>query len=452
MNIIIVGCGKVGYTLVEQLNGEEHNIVVIDAKEEKVRAITEQVDVMGVVGNGTSYQTLVDAGIARADLLIAVTGSDEQNLLCCVIARKTGKCKTIARVRSPLYNYEIPFLKDALGLEMIVNPEFASGSDIARIFQFPSAVKVDTFAKGRVEMLHFRVTKDSLLNNYQVVDIKNKLKCDILVCMVTRGEEVLIPGPDFVFQEGDFVAIAGTPAKATMFFRKIGFGVEKIRTAMIVGGGTISYYLARRLLLIGVETKIIERDMKRCQELSELLPNATIICGDVTDKRLLAQEGIATVDGFAALTGMDEENILLSLYAKQVSKAKVVTKINRINFISVLNEIKLDSITYPSLLTADMIIRYARSMNESLNSNVENLYKLEDGRAEALEFYIKEASEVTDMPLQDLKIRKNILICGINRKGQIIIPGGQDELKVGDTVVVVLTHARLHDIRDILEG
>ena len=452
MNIIIVGCGKVGYTLVEQLNGEEHNIVVVDEREDKVSSITEQVDVMGVVGNGASYQTLVEAGISEADLLIAVTGSDEQNLLCCVIARKTGKCKTIARVRSPLYNNEIPFLKDALGLDMIVNPEFASGSEIARIFQFPSAVKVDTFAKGRVELLHFRVTKDSLLNNYTLIDIRTKLKCDILVCLVTRGDEVLMPRPDFVFQEGDVLAIAATPTKANMFFQKIGVGIGKIRTAMILGGGTIAYYLARRLLLIGVDTKIIERDMTRCQELSELLPRATIICGDVTDRRLLMQEGIATVDGFAALTGMDEENILLSLFAKQVSHAKVVTKVNRINFIGVLSEIKLDSITYPSLLTADMIIKYARSMNESMNSNVENLYKLEDGKAEALEFYIKEPSEVTDIPLQDLKIRKNILICGINREGQIIIPGGQDVLQVGDTVVVVLTHARLHDIKDILEG
>ncbi|MBR1931061.1 MAG: Trk system potassium transporter TrkA [Lachnospiraceae bacterium] len=451
MNIIIVGCGKVGYTLVEQLNGEEHNIVVVDEREDKVSSITEQVDVMGIVGNGASYQTLVEAGIAQTDLLIAVTGSDEQNLLCCVIARKTGNCKTIARVRSPIYNYEIPFLKDALGLEMIVNPEFASGSEIARIFQFPSAVKVDTFAKGRVELLHFRVAKDSLLNNYELINIRTKLKCDILVCMVTRGDEVLIPRADFVFREGDVVAIAATPTKATNFFRKIGVGMEKIRTAMILGGGTIAYYLARRLLLIGVETKIIERDLARCQELSELLPRATIICGDVTDRRLLMQEGLATVDGFAALTGMDEENILLSLFAKQVSHAKVVTKVNRINFIGVLNEIQLDSITYPSLLTADMIIKYARSMNESMNSNVENLYKLEDGKAEALEFYIKEVSEVTDVPLQDLKIRKNILICGINRNGQIIIPGGQDVLKVGDTVVVVLTHARLNDIRDILE-
>lgn len=451
MNIIIVGCGKVGYTLVEQLSGEDHDIVVIDTREEKVNSITTDLDAMGIVGNGVSNQTLREAGIERADLLIAVTGSDEQNLLCCVIARKAGHCKTIARVRNPIYNNEIAFLREELGLAMIINPELTSASEIARIFQFPSAVKIDSFSKGRVELIHFRVTKDCKLNNYELIHIRSTLKCNILVAMVTRGEEVLIPKGDFVFQEGDIVAIVATPTKASDFFRKIGIGTDRVHTAMIVGGGTIAYYLAKRLLSSGIQTKIIDRDPARCEQLCELLPDATVICGDGTDQRLLMQEGLSSVDGFAALTGLDEENILLSLYAKKMSKAKIVTKINRINFSTVLNDIKLDSITYPRLLTADVIIKYARSMNESLDSNVENLYKLEDGRAEALEFYIKEPSEVTGIPLQQLKIRKNILICSINRRGQVIIPGGQDVLQVGDSVVVVLTHSRLNDIKDILE-
>lgn len=452
MNIIIVGCGKVGYTLVEQLNGENHDIVVIDEREEKVNSITDELDAKGIVGNGISYQTLVEAGIAKADLLIAVTGSDEQNLLCCVIAKKAGHCKTIARVRNPIYNSELSFLREELGLAMIINPEFASASEIARIFQFPSAVKIDAFAKGRVELLHFRVTADCLLNNYELIHIRTTLKCDVLVCIVTRGNEVLIPRGDFVFREGDVVAVVSTPPKASEFFHKIGIEAGRVHTAMIVGGGTIAYYLAKRLLSVGINTKIIDQDPARCEHLSELLPKATIICGDGTDQRLLLQEGLASVDGFAALTGLDEENILLSLYAKQASKAKIVTKINRINFSSVLSDIKLDSITYPRLLTADVIIKYARSMNESLNSNVENLYKLEDGNAEALEFYIKEPSKVTDTPLEKLKIRKNLLICCINRGGQFIIPSGQDVLKVGDSVVVVLTHARLNDIKDIVEN
>lgn len=451
MKIIIVGCGKVGYTLVEQLGGENHDIVVIDEKEEKVNSITDELDAMGIVGNGVSYQTLQEAGIDQTDLLIAVTGSDEQNLLCCVIAKKTSNCKTIARVRNPIYNMEANFLREELGLAMIINPELASAAEIARIFQFPSAVKIDTFSKGRIELLHFRVTHDCLLNNYGLIHIRSTLKCDVLVCMVTRGEEVLIPRGDFVFQEGDVVAIVSTPPKANDFFKKIGIDTGRVHTAMIVGGGTLSYYLAKRLLDDGIHTKIIDADPKRCEELSELLPKATIICGDGTDERVLIQEGLSSVEGFAALTGLDEENILLSLYAKRASHAKIVTKINRINFDGVLNEMKLDTISYPRLLTADVIIKYARSMDASLNSNVENLYKLEEGRAEALEFYIKEPSKVTGIPLGKLRIRKNILVCCINRGGKIIIPSGQDELLVGDSVIVVLTHSRLHDIMDILE-
>lgn len=452
MQIIIVGCGKVGYTLVEQLSKEDHNIVVIDEKEERVRSITDTLDAMGFVGNGVSYQTLKEAGITEADLLIAVTGSDEQNLLCCVVARKAGHCKTIARVRNPLYNMEIEFLRKELGLAMVINPEMTSAAEIARIFQFPSAVKIDTFAKGRIELLRFRVTKDCKLIDRDLMHVRTTLKCDVLVCMVVRGQEVIIPRGDFVFREGDMASIIATPPKANEFFLKIGIGVSPVHTAMIVGGGTISYYLASRLLSVGIDTKIIEADQQRCEQLSEILPKATIICGDGTDQNLLAEEGIDKVDGFAALTGLDEENILLSLYAKEASRAKVVTKVNRISFNSVLNKLNLDSITYPRLLTADTIIKYARSMNKSMNSNVENLYKLEDGKAEALEFYIKEESKVTGIPLQKLKIKKNILVCSINRSGNIITPGGQDELRVGDSVVVVLTNSRLNDIRDILEN
>ena len=451
MQIIIVGCGKVGYTLVEQLSREDHNIVVIDIKEERVRSITDELDAMGIIGNGASYQTLLEAGIKQTDLLIAVTNSDEQNLLCCVIAKKAGNCKTIARVRNPIYHDELEFLRKELGLAMIINPEMASAAEIARIFQFPSAVKIDTFAKGRIEMIHFRVTEECKLNNYKLMHIRTTLKCEVLVCTVTRGEKVFIPRGDFIFEEGDMVSIVAAPAKANEFFRKIGINIGRIHSAMIVGGGTIAYYLARRLLAVGIDTKIIESDMVRCEQLSELLPKATIINGSGIDLNLLMQEGLDTVQGFAALTGLDEENILLSLHAKKASIAKVVTKINRITFNSVLEDLKLDSITYPRLLTADSIIKYARSMNASLNSNVENLYKLQDGKVEALEFLIKEDNpRLTNIPLMNLPIKKNILVCCINRHNQIIIPGGQDVIKPGYSVVVVLTNERLQDITDIL--
>lgn len=451
MQIIIVGCGKVGYTLVEQLNNENHNIVVVDTNEERLRSITDELDVMGIVGNGASYQTLLEAGIQDTDLLIAVTNSDEQNLLCCVIAKKAGNCKTIARVRNPIYYGELDFLREELGLAMIINPELTSASEIARLFQFPSAIKIDTFAKGRIELVHFRVTADCRLRDYPLINIRTTLKCDVLVCTVTRGEQVIIPRGDFIFREGDIVVIVTTPSNASIFFKKIGINIGRIRNVMIVGGGTIAYYLAKRLLAAGIDTKIIESDEKRCEQLSELLPQATIINGNGINQSLLMQEGLAQTQGFAALTGLDEENILLSLYAKKSSNAKVVTKVNRITFNSVLEDLKLDSITYPRLLTADSIIKYARSMNASLNSNVENLYKLHDGRAEALEFYIKENTPgITNIPLVDMPIKKNILICSIFRHGKVIIPGGQDFLQAGDSVVVVLTNERLHDIKDIL--
>lgn len=451
MQIIIVGCGKVGYTLVEQLNSEDHNIVVIDTKEERVRDITDELDAMGIVGNGASYQTLLDAGIQDTDLLIAVTDSDEQNLLCCVIAKKAGNCKTIARVRNPVYFNELDFLREELGLAMIINPELTSAAEIARLFQFPSAMKIDTFAKGRIEMIHFRVTGDCKLKDYPLIHIRTTLKCDVLVCTVTRGEEVIIPRGDFVFREGDVVAIVTSPSNANVFFKKIGINIGRVHNVMIVGGGTIAYYLAQRLLAVGIDTKIIENDPERCELLSELLPEATIINGNGIDQSLLLQEGLAQSEGFAALTGLDEENILLSLYAKKTSHAKVITKVNRITFNTVLDDLQLDSITYPRLLTADSIIKYARSMNASLNINVENLYKLHDGKAEALEFYIKEEnSRITNIPLANMRIKKNILICCIFRHGNVIIPSGQDVLKAGDSVVVVLTDERLRDIKDIL--
>lgn len=454
MNIIIVGCGRVGYTLVEQLGGENHDITVIDEIAERVHSITDELDAMGIIGNGISYQTLQEAGIQKAHLLIAVTNSDEQNLLCCAIAKRAGNCKTIARVRNPIYSREIEFLRRELGITMVINPEMTSAVEISRIFQFPSAVKIDTFSKGRIELLHFRVTKNCLLNDYKLIHIRNTLKCNVLVCMVNRNDEVIIPrGGDFVFREGDMVGIIAEPAEANDFFRKIGIGSTPVKTAMIIGGGTTAFYLTRRLLAAGIATKIIEQNPERCEFLSEMLPKATIICGDGTDQNLLLEEGLDKVDGFAALTKLDEENILLSLHAKKISHAKVVTKINRTNFSSVMNDLNLDSITYPRLLTADTILKYARSMdNASMDINVENLYKLEEGKAEALEFSIKEESAVTNTPLEKLRIKKNILVCCITRHNQVIIPGGQDELQVGDSVVVVLTNARLRNIKDILEA
>ena len=451
MNIIIVGCGKVGYTLVEQLSNENHNLVVIDEKPERVSRITDSLDAMGIIGNGVNHQTLLDAGISTADLLIAVTGDDEKNLLCCVIARKTGHCQTIARVRNPIYNGEIEFLKKEFGLAMIINPEQAAANEIARIFQFPSAIRVDSFAKGHVELLHFKVEKDSPLVHLKLFNLHQTFHSNVLVCTVIRKEEVIIPNGDFEFEENDVVAIAAERRTAIDFFRKIGIMKNRIGNAILAGGGKVSYYLAKSLLQSGIRVTIIEIDHDRCEQLSELLPEATIICGDATDQSLLSQEGLEHAQGFAALTGLDEENILLSLYANDVSNAKTVTKINRISFNSVINELNLGSIIYPRVITSDYIVKYVRSTNNSKDSNVEKLYKLANGKAEALEFIIKEDSDVAGIPLQDLHFRKNTLICCIYRHGKGIIPTGQDMMLAGDSVLVVISGYRISDIKEILE-
>lgn len=450
MRIIIVGCGKVGYTLVDQLSKEEHDIMVIDEDASQIDAVKEDLDAMGIVGNGVSYQTLMEAGIMETDLLVAVTGSDEQNLLCCLIAKKTGHCETIARVRNPVYGSEIAFLKKEFGLAMIINPEYETAIEMARIFQFPSAIKIDTFTNGKVELLHFRITKDSLLNGEKIINIRNRFNSNILISAVSRNDVLMIPNGDFELQENDTVSIVGMRHDAMEFSRKIGMMSNRIRNAIIAGGGKISYYLADSLIKAGIDVSIIELDRNRCEQLTEMLPEATIIHGDATDQRLLEQEGLPKAKGFAALTGLDEENILVSLYAKGISKAKIITKINRISFATVINNLNLDCVINPCIIMTDSILRYVRSLKNSENSDVENLYKLEDGKAEALEFTIKEKSSITDVPIQNLKIKKNTLICSIYRDGKIIIPSGQDVIKVNDSVVVVLADYKISDIKGIL--
>lgn len=453
MNIIIVGCGKVGYTLVEALSNENHNIVVIDTRQEKLDLITDTLDVMGILGNGVSHTVLMQAGIETADLLIAVTGSDEENLLCCVIAKKRGHCQTIARIRNPIYNVEMEFLKKEFGINMIINPELTAANEISKVFQFPSAIRVDTFAKGRVELLHFKIGSNSPLIGLKLSKFHAALHCNnVLVCTITRNDsEVIIPNGDFEFAANDIVTIVAKRRDAIDFFRKIGMEKKRVTNTILAGGGKISYYLAKSLLMSGIKTTIIEINHDRCEFLSEQLPKATIICGDASDKELLSEECLENAGGFAALTDMDEENILLSLYANGISSAKTVTKVNRINFTSVINKLDLGSIIYPRVITAEYIIKYVRSMNNSLNSNVESLYKLEDGKAEVLEFLLKDNSSVCNIPLQELKFRKNTLICCIYRDNQVIVPSGQDCMLPGDSVMVATSGYNVSDIEEILE-
>lgn len=450
MKIIIIGCGKVGLTLAEQLSEEHYDVVVVDNSVQKIHEISESFDALTVIGNGSSISTLMEAGVDTADILIAVTGSDELNLLCCLVAQNVSKCQTIARVRNPVYNEELDFIQERLGISMTINPELVTAKEIARLLRFPSAIKIDTFAKGRVELLKFRIRPEFKLNDFPVSKLQDKFRCDLLVAGVERGDDIFIPDGNFVLKDDDLITFLASPQNASKFFKSIGLKTNQARNCMIVGGGTIGYYLAKQLLDMKVEVRIVDHDKERCEELSELLPEANIICGDGTDRKLLTEEGLHKTEGFVTLTNMDEENVLLSLYAKEQSNAKLVTKVNRLAFDGMLQRLDLGSIVYPKYLTTDYILQYVRAMQNSIGSNVETLYRILDNRAEALEFVIREESPVVNVPLSKIQLKDNLRILCINRKGVITIPRGNDSIQVGDKVIIVTSHPGLHDIQDIL--
>ncbi len=451
MKIVIVGCGNVGTTLAEQLSSEEHNITIIDENEELVSKVASTYDIMGIVGNGAVYSVQLEAGVNEADLLIAVTGKDELNLLCCLIAKKAGGCQTIARVSNPVYYKEINYLKEELGLSMVINPEYAAAMVMARLLKFPSALEIDTFAKGKVELVKYRIPESSVLCDMQLKDMGNHLKSDVLVCVAERGEDVYIPNGNFLLKAGDEITLVATSAKIAAFFRKLGVPTTRAKNAMIIGGGDTAYYLAKQLLDMDIEVKIIDISRERCEELSELLPEAMIICGDGTERELLMEEGMTLTESFVSITDFDEENIMLSLFAKSLSKAKIITRVHRIVYDEIIDKLDLGSIIYPKYITAENIVKFVRAMHNSMGSNIESLYRLNDSRVEALEFIISESCPLTGVPLQELKLKKNILLCSINHKGNISTPSGQSIIHVGDSVVIVTTTTGFSDIRDILE-
>ena len=450
MNIIIVGCGKVGEELAGRLNDEGDNITVIDIDPAKVNDVTARLDVLGVTGNGATHLVQQEAGIRDADLLIAVTGSDELNLLCCLIAKKEGNCQTIARVRDPQYSTEAPYLKEELGLAMGINPEFAAAAEIARVLRFPSAIKIDTFAKGKVDLMKFRLPENCVLSGLSVKEIVTKLKCDVLVCTVERGDNAFIPNGDFVFGEKDVISIIASPANANTFFRKIDYKINQVKDCMIVGGGEIAYYLCKMLKKTGISLKVIEKDPKRCEALCTALPDVTVICGDAADQQILLEEGLENANSFAALTNFDEENIMLSLFARTKGCKKLVTKINMIDFFDVIKQLDLDSIIYPKSITSELIVSYVRAMKNTIGSNVQTVYSIIKGKAEAAEFIIRDKSPVLGKPLMELKFKPNVLVAVILRGNKVIIPRGSDVIEKNDSVIVVST-LQPHDISDILD-
>lgn len=450
LKIIIVGCGKVGANLVDQLSKEGHDITVIDKKAEKIQDITNIYDVMGLVGNGASYSTQMEAGIEETDLIIAVTDSDELNLLCCTVAKRVGKCAAIARVRTPDYSEETGYLREQLGLALIINPELEAAREVARILYLPTALEVNSFAHGQAELVKFKVPEGNLLNGLSLAYLGKNITNDILICAVERNGEVYMPNGDFVLQSGDVVSFVSERHIARDFLKQIGLATRQVKDTMIIGASKAAYYLAKELLNMGISVKIIEKEKENCESLSVNLPKAIIINGDGTDPDILKEEGIETVQSFIPLTGIDEENIMLTLYAKQVSKAKVVTKINRVNYKQVINNLDLGSLVYPKYITSEAIIAYVRAKKNSMGSNIETLYHMFDSRVEAIEFIVEENSKVSGVPIKDLKLKKDVLISFINHNGHIIIPTGNDEIEDGDTVMIVTKNTGFTGIDDIV--
>lgn len=453
LNIIIVGCGRVGSTLVEQLSTEGHDITVVDKDAEKIRVLTDMYDIMGLVGNGASFGVQIEAGIKQANLIIAVTESDELNLLCCTVARRVGDCAAIARVRDPDYSLESDYLREKLGLAMIINPELEASREMSKILCLPTALEIESFAHGQAELVKFKISKGNILDGISVASIGAKTE-NILVCAIERGERVFIPKGDDVLMAGDIVAFVAPRKVARAFFKKIGSKSHQVKDTLIVGGGNTAYYLAKQLLHLGTKVTIIEKNKARCERLADLLPGAVIINGDGTDEELLREEGIESVESFVPLTDKDEENIFLNLYANRVSKAdiKVITRIKAITFKDIIDNLDLGSLVYPRYITTRAIIAYVRAKKASRSSGIETLSYIFNHRVEAIEFRVQDnVDNLTDVRLMDLNLKSNVLITFINRHGKIIIPSGQDCIKPGDTVMIATTQKGFSELTDILD-
>ena len=450
MKIVIIGDGKVGHKLTAQLSEENYDVVLIDQNEGKLKEAVNELDIFCITGNGADAAVQKQADVPHADLVIACASTDELNMLSCLLARRLGARHTIARVRNPVYYRQIDLLKEDLHLSMAVNPELTAANEISRVLLFPETSKVETFMKGRVELVEFNIRENSPLVGLSLAEVYRKFQIKILVCAVKRETEVYSPDGDFVLQQGDKMHIAAAHQDLESFFKSLGHKNAKVKKVLICGGGHVCFYLAGQLLQAGMQVKIIERDQRRCEELCELLPKATVINGDAADHDLLIEEGIGEADAVVSLTGMDEENIIMALFAKTQGVGKIIAKVNEDSRAQMVEGLGIDSIVSAKSATADAIMSYVRARNNSASSaNVETMYQLLGGRVEALEFIIKSECRFTNVPLKNLKTRQNNLIACIGRNRRIIIPNGEDHLEVGDSVIVV-TKDHINNFSDIL--
>ena len=452
MKVVVIGTGKVGRSIVEHTRQEGHEVVLIDKKRDLIEDIIDELDVLGIVGNGASYDILKEAGVDKADLVVAATSSDETNILSCLIAQKIGAKATVARVRSYEYDNQFQIIRDGLGITMLINPEKETANEITKILNFPEAIRVDSFAKGNVDLVELFIPEGNALIGESLLSIYQTYQIKVLVCAVIRGEEVIIPTGSFTFQAKDKIYITANSSETLRtFLTKSGLQESKLKSVMIIGGGKISVYLGKELLNNKFDVKILEEDHDRCVELSMLLPGATIIHGDGTDQTVLDEEGLQNTDAIVCLTGSDEENIIVSMYANQNNIKKIITKINKTSLVNIMENISLASVVSTKDITASTIISYIRSVNNKRGSNVITLHKLLNNKVEALEFLAKNNKYLLNIPLKDLKLKKNILIAAIIRGNEVIIPSGNDFISLDDKVIIVTTNQFLNDLNEILE-
>ena len=451
MKIIVLGAGKVGKTLIKHMSNEDHDIIVVDQNATKVEEVVNQYDVIGVVGNGGSYDILMEAGAEDANLIICVTASDELNILAGLVAKKMGTRHTIARVRNPDYSSQRDFMRNQLGFSMIVNPELEAASEIRRVLSFPSAVKVDTFSRGKVELAEFFVEDHSRLNGVELNQLHKITKTNILVCAVSHNEDVIIPDGNYAIKPGDHLYITGTHRDLSKFCLDIGVITSRIKNVIIIGGGKIAYYLSKQLSTQGIKVKIIEKDKNRCQVLAEKLPYVTIIHGDGSDDELLNEEGIENTDAVLALTGLYEENIVLSLSANSLYHKKTIAKVTRMNYTGLSDVLKVDSIVAPKKIVASQIIRYVRAkMNKDHDSAVKTLYKIVDGEVEAVEFKVTEHFKFLHKTINEMKIKEHVLVAAIIRKNEVIVPKGNTSMELNDYVIIVSRGEIMKSLNDML--
>jgi len=453
MKIIIVGCGKIGTTILSSLLSEGHDIVAVDSDPGIISEISNIYDSMCVCGNGVDCDTLAEAGVEDAELFVAATGSDEFNMLSCFMAKRMGAKHTIARIRNPEYNDKsLSFMRQQLDLSMSFNPDLIAAQELYHVLKFPSAVKVEHFSRRNFEMVELIVREDSPLCGLQLMELRKKYQqANFLICAVQRGNEVYIPDGSFCLQSGDRIELTAAPSEIQKLLRLMGLLKKQARSVMILGASRMGFYLAKMLLASGTDVKIIDKDRQKCQDVSEQLPGAVVICGDGAHQELLLEEGLKSMDAFCSLTGMDEENILISFYASSQGVPKVISKVNRDELGVIAEKLGLESLISSRNVSSNVISRYARALENSLGSNVETLYKLMDGKAEALELRVQADFKKTGVPLKDMRFKPGVLIAGILRGRKALIPAGNDVIQTGDRVIVMTSGHRVNDLSDILQ-